>query len=87
MPKAIKKGKGIMTAVSLLLPDDISVRLQRLAEQTGQSETFYIVKALQEHLDDLEDIYLAETRWKNLQSGHTHTVPLDEVMQRYGLDD
>jgi RHH-type rel operon transcriptional repressor/antitoxin RelB len=58
-----------MAAVSLRLPDDISRRLQSLAEQTGRSKTYYILEAVREHLEDLEDLYLTETRWRELQSG------------------
>ena len=76
-----------MAPVSLRLPDEISQRLQRLADLTGRSKTFYMIEAIREHLADLEDIYLAEQRLIALQSGQSGTVPLEEVMQRYGLDD
>ena len=76
-----------MGAVSLRLPDDVSRRLQRLAERTGRSKTFYMLEAIQEHLDDLEDLYIAEQRLVDLRAGKSETVPLDEVMKRYGMDD
>lgn len=76
-----------MGAVSLRLPDDVSRRLQQLAERTGRSKTFYMLEAIQEHLDDLEDLYIAEQRLIDLRAGKSETVPLDEVMKRYGMDD
>ena len=75
-----------MAAVSLRLPDDVSRRLQRLADRTGRSKTFYMIEAIQEHLDDLEDLYLAEQRLIDLQAGRSETVPLEELMKRYGMD-
>jgi RHH-type rel operon transcriptional repressor/antitoxin RelB len=75
-----------MGAVSLRLPDDVSTRLQDLAERTGRSKTFYMVEAIREHLDDLEDVYLAEQRLIDLRAGKTQAVPLEEVMKRYGLE-
>ena len=48
-----------MSSVSLRLPDEISIRLTELANQTGRSKTFYMIEAITEHLDDLEDYYLA----------------------------
>ncbi len=75
-----------MGAVSLRLPDDVSHRLQQLADRTGRSKTFYMVEAIQEHLDDLEDLYLAEQRLIDLRAGQSETMPLDEVMKRYGVD-
>jgi len=76
-----------MGAVSLRLPDDVSRRLQQLADRTGRSKTFYMLQAIQEHLDDLEDLYLAEQRLIDLRTGESGTVPLEEVMKRYGMDD
>lgn len=64
-----------MSAVSLRLPDDVARRLQRLADLTGRSKTFYVIEALREHLDDLEDVYLAEQRLIDLRAGKSRTVP------------
>ncbi|WP_418649017.1 DUF6290 family protein (plasmid) [Thauera butanivorans] len=75
-----------MGAVSIRLPDDVSQRLQNLAQMTGRSKTYYMVEAIREHLDDLEDLYLAEQRLIDIRSGKTQTVPLEEVMKRYGLE-
>jgi len=35
-----------MSAVSLRLPDDVSTRLESLAELTGRSKTFYMIQAI-----------------------------------------
>lgn len=75
-----------MSVVSLRLPDDISQRLQHLAQMTGRSKTYYMVEAIREHLDDLEDLYLAEQRLVDIRSGKTQPIPLEEVMKRYGLE-
>jgi RHH-type rel operon transcriptional repressor/antitoxin RelB len=74
-------------AVSLRLPEDISSRLQNLAKRTGRSKTFYMIEAIREHIDDLEDLYLAEQRLIDLRSGKTKAVPMEDVMKRYGLED
>ena len=42
------------------LPDETYDRLQSLAKNTGRTATYYIREAIERHLDDLEDIYLAE---------------------------
>lgn len=72
--------------VSLRLPDDIMSRLQKLAQLTGRSKTYYMIEAIREHLDDLEDLYLAEQRLIDHRAGKTQAVPLEEVMKRYGLE-
>ena len=61
-------------------------RLQNLAQLTGSSKTFYMIEAIREHLDDLEDLYLAEQRLIDHRTGKTQAVPLEEVMRHYGLE-
>jgi RHH-type rel operon transcriptional repressor/antitoxin RelB len=75
-----------MSAVSIRLPDDVSARLQSLAQRTGRSKTFYIVEAIQEHIDDLEDLYLAERELDAIRSGNSKTTPLSNVMRRYDME-
>ncbi|MCY4593183.1 MAG: TraY domain-containing protein [Bryobacterales bacterium] len=75
-----------MKPVALRLPDEVAQRLNRLADRTGRSKTFYMIEAIREHLDDLEDLYLAEQRLIDIQAGKSQTVPLEEVIERYGLE-
>ena len=51
------------------LPNDVFDRLQALAEKTGRTTTYYIRKAIQEHLEDLEDIYFSEMAIEKLKKG------------------
>lgn len=48
--------------LAVRLPVDIEKRLADLAAKTGRTKTFYVREALVEHLEDLEDAYLAEHR-------------------------
>ena len=66
-------------AVSLRLPDDLNIRLSNLADKTGRSKTFYMIEAIRDHLDDLEDLYLAEQRLIDVRAGRSRTVSLDDV--------
>lgn len=75
-----------MASVSRRLPDEVTQRLEHLVERTGRSKTFYMVEAIREHLDDLEDLYLAEQRLIDLRAGKTQAVPLEDVMKRYALE-
>ena len=76
-----------MSAVSIRLPDDVSVRLQHLAQLTGRSKTFYMIEAIREHLDDLEDLYIAEQRLVEILAGRSKTYSLEEVERSLGLAD
>ena len=72
-------------AMSIRLPRDVESRLTALATRTGRSKTFYATEAITEHLEDLEDLYLAEQRLVDVRAGTSDTVSLDELMTRYGL--
>ncbi len=45
-----------MTAVRL--SEATEKRLDQLARKTGRTKSFYLRKALEQHLDDMEDYYL-----------------------------
>ncbi len=74
-----------MSVVSLRLPDEISERLENLSKATGRTKTFYIIQATKEHLDDLEELYLAEQRLIENRADRSKTYTLDEVERYLGL--
>ncbi len=65
--------------LALRLPPDIEKRLDDLASKTGRTKSFYAREAILEHIDDLEDLYLAEQRVK--EGGPT--LSLEEVIAKY----
>jgi len=73
--------------LAIRLPADIEKRLAELAKATGRSKTFYVREAILEHLDDLEDIYLAEKRLEDFRQGRSSTVPIEELLKENGLED
>ena len=73
--------------LAIRLPAEIEERLDELAKRTGRSKSFYAREAILEHLDDLEDYYLAETRLEDFRQGKSGTVSLAELMERYGVED
>jgi RHH-type transcriptional regulator, rel operon repressor / antitoxin RelB len=72
--------------LAIRLPATIEKRLARLAKRTGRTKTYYAREAILQHLDDLEDIYLAEKRMEAIESGRVKTIPLEEVMRQHGLE-
>ena len=74
-------------SVSLRLPDDLTQRLNYLAEKTGRTKTFYMLEAIKQHIDDLEDLYLAEQRLLEVRAGRSITHSIDDVERRLGLAD
>lgn len=73
--------------LAIRLPEDIENRLEALAAATGRTKTFYARQAILEHIDDLEDLYLAEQRLIEFRAGRGRTVPLEDVLKKYGLAD
>lgn len=72
---------------ALRLPDATYDRLQALAGRTGRTATYYIKEAIEAHLDDLEDVYLAEQAAERIRGGEERTHTLDEVERELGLAD
>lgn len=73
--------------LALRLPPDIEARLDQLAKRTGRTKSFYAREAILEHLEDLEDAYLAERELEEVRAGRSTTIALDEMLKTYGLED
>ncbi len=71
--------------LAIRLPADIEDRLTALAKATGRTKTFYAREAILKHIEDLEDIYLAEKRLEDVRTG-SKTTPLGDLMGQYGLE-
>jgi RHH-type rel operon transcriptional repressor/antitoxin RelB len=72
--------------LAIRLPQSIEKRLEKLARRTGRTKTYYAREAILEHLEDLEDMYLAERALKRVRRGEERTIPLKTVMKRHGLE-
>jgi RHH-type rel operon transcriptional repressor/antitoxin RelB len=69
--------------LAIRLSSEIEKRLELLAKRTGRTKTFYAREAILEHLDDLEDTYLAEKRLAK----PARTYSAEEVKRDLGLED
>ena len=73
--------------LALRLPPEIEDRLDALARRTGRSKDDHARDAILEHLENLEDLDVAEQRLAAVRSGESDTVPLDDLLSRYGVAD
>ena len=71
--------------LAIRLPADIEKRLDDLAKKTGRTKTFYACQAILEHLEDLEDMYLAQAVIERIDAGQEQIFSLDEVEKELGL--
>lgn len=67
--------------LAIRLDPEIESRLERLAKKTGRTKTFYAREAILEHLEDLEDTYLATQRLQR----PAKTFSAEEVKHELGL--
>lgn len=73
--------------ISVNLGKDIEARLAHLAEATGRTKTFYLRQLVEEHLDDLEDVYLAQQVLERVRRGEESVHSAADVRQSLGLGD
>jgi RHH-type rel operon transcriptional repressor/antitoxin RelB len=76
-----------MSAVSLRLPEELAERLDRLSRKTGRSKSFYMLEAIRERIEDLEDWYLAEERMIAHREGRSKSYTQSEMEHEFGLAD
>ncbi len=76
---------GATKQMSVRMPVEIFSRLELLAEKTGRTPTYYLRESVEEHLDDLEDVYLSEQVLENVRSKQESVLSNEEFW--HGLDD
>lgn len=67
--------------LAIRLDQEIERRLESLAKKTGRTKTYYAREAILEHLEDMEDYYLAVETIQN--PGKLYTA--DEAKRELGL--
>ena len=67
--------------LAIRLDPEIENRLALLAKRTGRTKTFYAREAILQHLEDLEDTYLASKRLER----PAQTYSAAEVKHELGL--
>lgn len=69
--------------LAIRLPESIEARLGQLAQKTGMTKTALVQQAIPEHINDLEDYYLAEARARK----NRKAISLEDVERELGLAD
>ncbi len=72
--------------LAIRLPQSIEKRLEKLARRTGRTKSFYAREAILEHLEEMEDLYMAERALGRIRRGEERTIPLKDAMKRHGLE-
>lgn len=69
--------------VAIRLSKELEERLERFANKTNRSKSYYVRKALEKYLEDREDYLLAVARLEEKNP----RIPLEKVRKDLGLDD
>ena len=73
--------------LTIRLPAEIETRLNVLAETTNRPKSFYVREALERSLEDIEDVYLAETALERFRASGDQAIPLAAMERRLALAD
>ncbi len=65
--------------LAIRLNKETEKRLEALAKKTGRTKTFYARQAILEHLDDMEDYYLAIETLQNPGQTYSRKVVKSEL--------
>ena len=70
---------------AIRLPDETYERLRSLATRTGRTATYYIREALEEYLEDMEDLYTVEQASIQHRKSGNRPLSLDELDHELAL--
>jgi RHH-type transcriptional regulator, rel operon repressor / antitoxin RelB len=71
--------------VTIEIPDEMHKLIAEYAAQAGAEPDAYMIEVLEQHLEDLRDIALADAAMKRIRSGESKVVSAEEFWR--GLDD
>jgi len=69
--------------LSIRLPEDIELRITKLAKRTHRTKTFYATEAIITHLEDMEDGYEAMELLKECNGPY---ISHEDLMKECGID-
>jgi RHH-type rel operon transcriptional repressor/antitoxin RelB len=71
--------------LGIRLEASLEKRLDTLAKITGRTKTYYVQRLIADHIDDLEDIYMAQKNLEEVKSGKQKVLSSDEMWESLGL--
>ncbi len=72
--------------VTIEMPDEMMKLVEEYAAEAGAAPDAYMRDVIEQHLEDLHDIALADAAMARIRKGEP-TYTLEEVKQRLGLED
>ena len=76
-----------MSVITARIDDSLEARLANLAKSSDRKKSYFVRKAIEMSIEDLEDIYEAEAVVLKIREGSEKTYSLDEVKQELDIAD
>lgn len=76
-----------MSVITARIDDELEMRLANLAKSVDRKKSYFVRKAIEMSIENLEDIYEAEAVVLRIREGKEKTYTLDEVKQELDLAD
>ena len=76
------KGEAVLT---VRISSELEARLEKLAQRTGRTKSYYAREAIEHHINELEEMYWAQeaiTRW---ETGDKKTIPAEQLYSELEL--
>ena len=70
-----------MDTISIKFDGETTQRLAKIAAQTNKSEIFHIYKAVEDYLEDLEDIAIAKRELEKIRNGEAKVISNEEALK------
>ena len=71
--------------VTIEIPEETHSLIARYAEEAGTATDAYVLELLEQHLEDLHDIALAEAAMERIRKGESHVISSEDFWR--GVDD
>lgn len=75
----------VLVAISIRLTAEDEARLEALAQRTGRSKTFYVREAIHQHLDELEELFWADSVVQDWDNSGGTSRPAQELWDELGV--
>ena len=73
-------------ARSVKIYPEIDDRLTALAQRTGRTKSFYMNRAIESALEEIELAYSLQAELEDIRAGRVASVSLDEAVKSLGLE-
>ncbi len=74
-----------MGVLNVRIPDTLVNRLNKLAERTDRTKSYYVRRALENQLQDIEDYLDALNEFEAINANKSRTYTTEEVRKELGL--